>query len=466
MTLLPRIRTNRGNIGNDIWIGFPDYSSFEKTYLSGDEASGQTVLSVLGGSNFAANQYIVIGTPGAEQTEIRRISSVTASSITISSATSFDHNQGTLIVFLPFDQIELYSASSSGGSFSLLDTFSIRADANETYYQRASDANAVYYKARFKNSNDTTYSDYSDEVAATGYSFNTIGAVKRRALMQLGEKIGPNLTDEFLSESLFEGRREVEALLKKWSFRKSFDTDIANLAEGQYRVAVPSNLRDPNNPTNILGLRIGSMGRNITYMTKREMDAMYEGIRHATVATQPSVGATSLVLSNVRDFESSGSIQIAGNTITYTSKDNSTATLSGIPASGTGSIDTAHAVGVDVWQHASFGEPNRYTIFNSYIYFDVPIHEDFEGVNLYMDYFRKVVAADSDADEFDETDPDMFVSYLKYKIKDKLSKGKTDKSKDPDYQDYITRRTKMIMNERSGQDPTFSPDIGHLVDQD
>ena len=74
-TLLPKIRTNRGDIGNEIWIRLPDLAGFEKTYLSGDEAAAQTVLSVLSETNFAANEFIIIGTPGTEQCEIRKISS-------------------------------------------------------------------------------------------------------------------------------------------------------------------------------------------------------------------------------------------------------------------------------------------------------------------------------------------------------------------------------------------------------
>lgn len=466
MTILPKIRTNRGNVGNDVFIQFPDISKLEKTYLSGDEAAGQTTLSVLSGSNFSANEYVVIGTPGSEQTELRKISSADATTITISAATSFSHNQGTIIQQIPFNQIEVYSASSSGGSFSLLSTVSIRVDAFETYYPRTSDASTVYYKARFKNENDTTYSDYSDEVSATGYAYNTIWSIKKRALNQLGEQLGTLITDEFLDDSLFEGRRDVDNQLKKWSFRTSFNTDIGNITEGQYSIAVPATLRDPNTNKNILGLRIGSIGRNISYIPKRQFDSWYEGIVHTTVATQPSVGDTSLVLTNVRDLSDTGSVRVGSNIITYTSKNNSTNTLSGIPASGTGSIDATHAVSTDAWQNASYGEPTQYTIFEGYLYFNVPFDSDFEGENIIMDFYKTIPEKDSDADVLDEPDVDMLVSYLKYRIKDKKSKGQTKKDTDPDYQDYILRRGALIRKDISGQDTRFTPDIGHLIDID
>ncbi len=465
-TLLPKIRTNRGNIGNEIWIRIPDLSSFERTYLSGDEAAGQTVLSVLSGTNFAANEFVLVGIPGAEQSEIRKIQSVAAGTITITAALSYDHNQGTIITFIPFDQIEVYSSPSAGGSYSLISAVSIRADSLETYYPRTADANTVYYKARFKNSNDTTYSDYSDEVSAAGYAYNTVYAVKSRALSQLGEKIEGIITDEFLNESLWEGRREIHNQLKRWSFRTAFNSDIGNLTVGQYTVAAPSTLQNPDTNQNILGLRVGKRGTNLDYIDKRTYDYWFEGTQHTTVATQPSVGQTTLVLTSTRDLDDSGSITIGSNLITYTSKNNSTNTLSGVPSSGTGSIDATHAVGTDVWQDLSFGEPTQYTIFENTLYFNVPINSDLEGSNIFMDFYRTLPDYDSDADVLDEPDVDALVSYLKYKIKDLKSKGITNKDKDPDYTDYILRVGKMVKKEVSGQGVGFSPDIGHLIDID
>lgn len=464
--LLPKIRTNRGNVGNDIWISLPDLSTFEKTYLSGDEAAAQTTISVLQGTNFAADEYVLIGIPGTEQAEIIKITSVAAGTITLTTALAYDHNQGTPVTFIPFNQIEVYSASSSGGSFSLLSAVSIRPDALETYYPRTADASTVYYKARFKNSNNTTYSDYSDEVSALGYAYNTVWSVKKRALDQLGEKLGGLITDEFLNDSLWEARREFDNQFKRWSFRTSFNTDIGNMTEGAYSIAAPTTLRNPDSPQNILGLRVGNRGRNLSYIDKRTLDGVYEGIFHTTVATQPSVGQTTLVLTSTRDLDASGSIMIGSNLITYTAKNNSTNTLSGIPASSTGSIDDTHAVGTDVWQNASYGEPTEFTIYENTLYFNTPFSDDFEGVNMYMDYYRTLPDYDSDADTLDEPDVDMFVSYLKFRIKDKKEKGKISMEKDSDYQNYIIRRNSAIRKEFAHQGVQFTPDIGHLIDVD
>ena len=63
--VLPKIQIKRGEFpGNHVLIQLPDLSQNEKTFLSADEASGQTTFSVLSGVNFVANEYVVIGTPG------------------------------------------------------------------------------------------------------------------------------------------------------------------------------------------------------------------------------------------------------------------------------------------------------------------------------------------------------------------------------------------------------------------
>lgn len=463
---IPKIRVNRGNIGNDIWVHLPDLSSFEKTYLSGDEAAGQTTLSVLDGSNFAANEYVIIGTPGTEQAEIGLVSGSADGTITVG-ATSFAHSQGTIITFIPFNQVVIEDDTDSEFGAATTNFVDLRVDSLETFFAYPTGTAADYYRARFYHEQSAAnYSPYSDTVIATGFTYDSVHSIKKRALDQLGEEIGGTITDEFLNDSLWEARREVDNMFKRWSFRTSFNTDIGDIAEGAYSVSVPSTLRNPDSPQNILGLRIGSQGRNMEFIPKREFDMYYEAIPHTTVATQPAVGQTTLVLTTVRDLSSTGSVRIGDNLITYTGKTNSTGTLTGVPASGDGSIDATHAVGTDVWQNASYGEPTKYTIYEDTIFFNTPFDSTFEGNNIIADFYRTLPEYDSDADTLDEPDVDMFVSYLKYAIKDMKEKGTIDITNDSDYKKYAIRRNEVMKKEFIHQDVRFTPDIGHLVDVD
>lgn len=459
----PKLRVNRGNIGNELFIHLPNLDSFKKTFLSGDEASAQTILSVVSSSGFAENDYILIGNPAFERCELRKIASTAAGTVTVSAAITHAHSSGTLITFIPFNQIEIYSATAIGGSYSLATTIAIDPEMIETYHNVTADASTKAYKVRFKNETTTTYSDYSDEVVGSGYPYNSVYYIKHRALNDLGEKLNELVTDKDLTDWLNDCRRDFNNELKRWSFRQEFDYDMGNLSEGQYSIAVPTNLRGTKTPENILNLHIGGDGSPISYVDYNTWKKWYMDVGHTTVGTQPAIGAVTLVLSDSADFDSSGSVKIGDNTITYTANDTSTNTLSGIPATGDGSITATHAVGTDVWQNIGYGTPNEYTIFEDTLFFNCPIESEHDGKNLFISYYKTLTNIDSDADLLDEPDTDMFVSYLKYKIKARKKRGNIDIKTDPDYIEYVKRKLVQIGNEELHQGVKMVPDIGHLI---
>lgn len=469
MTILPKIRAEYGeDIGVQLFVQFP-YLAGEKTYLSADALSGVSSLSVDSGLGFAIGQYGVLGMVGSEKAEISRVHTVTAptaSAITLNAATSFAHNRGDSFQFIPYNQIVIQRSTDAGANYSDLATIDIRPDATETFYSDDSGLAAYMYRAKFLNSATSATSQTSDAIIASGQAWNTVGAIKGRALQQSGEVIGGIISDSFLNESLWEARREVDNAIKRWSFRESFNSVLGTIAEGQNSMDVPTTLRNPSTTQNIRGLRTAKTGRNIDYIDKRTWDRWYEGIIHTTVGTQPTVGQTTLILVETGNLKDSGTVQIGDNTVSYTAKNNSTNTLSGIPASGDGSITATHAAGTDVWQNVSYGEPTRYTLFGGKIFFNTPFDYSFVGSEILIDFYNSLPEYNSDSDVLDEPEPDMYVSYLKYKIKYLKEKGKIKRETDDDYQEYIQKLSSMIRKERTGQDARIVPAIQHLKDQD
>ena len=439
-------------------------------FLNADTASGSSTLSLLSINSFAVNQILLIGEIGSEKTEIIKTHASTAPSgntVTLASNTVYAHSQGTKVYIIQYDQYELSHATSSTGSKTTLTTtlgnglIPINPETLETYYYDTEYSTGGYF-IRKKNSIDGTFSDYSDYVPYAGFGDNTVASVKERALRQLGKEIGGLITNDFLNESLWQARRELDSERKRWSFRTSFNTDIGNVVTGAYSIDVPTTLRNPDSPQNILGLRIGDNGQNLKYVSKRTFDVWYEGTGHTTVNTQPSIGDTSIILNDTRDFDESGTITIASNNITYTANNESTGTLSGIPSSGDGSIDTAHAVDIDVWQDKGFGLPTEYTIFEDKIYFNVPFDSTYVDQNIWMDYYRTLPVYDSDADTFDEPQYDLFVSYLKYRIKDLEKRGTLKITQDSDYLEWLQGKEKIKRIEFLNQDVQFIPNNSHL----
>lgn len=440
-------------ISNDIL----ELQDNEKTYFDADSAIGATTLTA-NGTNFAVNDFIVLGKLGQEKSEIVKISAVSSTAITVN-ATTFAHNRGDLISFTPYDKIVPERSTDGGLNYSLLSTVDIQADNHDTIIQRPTDAATDYYRVRFQNSHTSTFSDYSDVVIGSGYADNSVFSIKKRALKSMGESVGDLITDEFLNESLWEGRRELANQLLRWSFRTKFNQDIGDVLPGAWSVAVPTDLEDQNTNKNILELRIGKDGWPLEYQDNARFRQNYLNVAHTTLATAITGASTTLVLTSSGDFDESGTVDIAASTVAqtrdnvaYTANSEVTKTLSGV----TGIADSKSA-GVDVWQNATFGMPRAYTISDGVIYFDVPFGDDLAGENIKMDYYGSLVAYDSDADILDEPDYDMFVSWLRFKIKYLKSNGTVDTENDADYKEYKRRSQTLIEGEILGQEIHFYP---------
>src|SRR3990167_1661935 len=212
-SILPTFKTffSRAS-GTEFFVSFPAIDGNLSTFLSADVSASASSLSVQHGNKFGTDQLILIGELGSEQSEILQIhssTSPTATTITLSSSTSFAHSRGTRVTRVSFNRVELGVSTDSGGSYSVITTVNLTPSNVETYYHYGSGAVTHYYRIRYNNSNSGAFSLYSDGVIVTGYADNSVHSIKRRAMQDMGENIGDVITDQFLKESLWEGRREL-----------------------------------------------------------------------------------------------------------------------------------------------------------------------------------------------------------------------------------------------------------------
>lgn len=464
-----RVRTH-SPIGNDVFFALPNLSGNKSSFLDADAAVGATTLTA-NGMFFAVNDYIILGQPGQEKSEIVKIQSVTNVLITLTTITVFSHNRGDVITSIEYNQIVPERATSISGSYSALTTIDINPQVSETYLQRSGDATTDAYQFRFYNSTSGLYSGYSDPVLASGYDDNSVYAIKVRALLQMGEKVSDLITDDFLNDALNEGRRIVDMgtatvdgvsqRVLRWSFRTKFNTDIGSIIPGQWSVSAPSDLRDRNTYKNILGLRLGRSNWPCVYQDQRRFRQNYLNVGHTTLNGAILSGATSIALTSSGDFDDSGVIIIAAqnvssvkDTVNYTTNTLSTSTLGTV----TGVAANA-ASGTDVWQEATFGMPTAYTIDNGVIYFDVPFDDIYAGENIYLDYYQALQPVNSDSDLVDEPFYDLYVPFLKWKIKYLKANGNLNPKDDGDYLLFQQGLGELISQEVLGQNVNFVPDI-------
>jgi len=463
---IPQIKTKFGiNIGVTVFVKSPDLSDYQTTYLSADETAAQTTLSVISSSNFSGNEYVLLGNFGEEKAEIRKIASIGSGSI-VTDATTFAHPRGTKITFIPYNQITISRSDDSGATYTALTASNIQADNDWTITQRTADASTDMYKVRFYNSTTTLYSSYSDAVVASGYAYNAVYSIKNRALLQLGETLNEDITDSFLNEALWEARREIEndKQITKLPFRKKLNSAFYKIIPGQFKVALPTDLKEPYSNKNISKIRIGRDGQEICYQPTNDFWQNYKDIAYTVLDGAVVTADVTITLENSGDFDSSGSIDVASpsisgtiDSVAYTGNTLSTNILTGV----TGIVASGHASGVYVWQGADFGEPYTYTVEYtggvSYILFNCPFEEDLAGENIYIDYYNSLPVYNSDADILDEPEIDMFVDYLKWKIKSWKANGTLLPTQDADFITWTGKKSNFITKLYSGDVIHFYP---------
>jgi hypothetical protein len=425
------------------------------TYLTATVAASGTTLTVksnLGFSNDDPQDLLLFEGFGSEGAEIKRINgAITAGTSLTVAAVTFNHAIDTRISKVLFNQVELSGATALAGSKTSIATVAINVSGLYTDYIVTGTTYAFYF-ARFYNSLATTpyYGGYSDGISASDYDTNTVGYVKRNAFSTLNEEPGEKFSDVWIFDKVYEGERDVTKRLKRWSWLINEDYDAGNAATGVISFTLPTNIEDNKTNKSILGLRIGT-GENLEYLGKAEYEERQVGVAHTTTSTTATIGATTLVLTDSRDFDDSGSVNIAGTSYTYTANTRSTGTLSGLTA-----LAAEITSGTDVWQDATFGEPRFYTVIEGDVYLDVPVSSDFNGRNIWLDYYITPTKANSDGDALTVNDPMVIQLYLEREIKRKKLSGELPKD-DISNVLYEQRVALLIMNELSGQPISLRP---------
>ena len=477
MPRLPKLEVV--NLGSSTKILYVDNSYLIQdkkfTFLTGDALAGATSVSIASTIGFhslttSSGQIVLIGELGQERSEIQRTSATAAPGGTSVSLLSgevlrFDHPQDTKIYILDWNRFEPQWASTAGGTKGTMVNYAqtLQPDQQRSIWAENADVrNSGYYFVRFNNAIDSTNSSFSDAVPYDGYLDNTVHEVKRRALEQLNEKIDENLTDDFLNRCLWEARREYHQAPGKRPFRRRFNNDIGNALTGSYRIELPNWVEKPHTAENIYGVRIGTQ-ENMEFIDKKTWDFYWVNKPHSTLELAYTVdSSTSIWVANGRDFGGSVTFQVEGTTIGCTrivGEQNSFY----IRTQGKWNASS----GSDAFENASSGLPDKFTVFaepqgSAYIYFDRLIDTAYVNQNIYLDGYTTIFRFDSDADELDEPDPDIYVPYLMAKIKKKRDPS-VNLLEDDNYKLWLVRKQQALDKEYTGTEIRISPSIDHLL---
>ena len=410
----------------------------KETFLTAQADSGTGTITVKSVIGFAVNQILLIGEIGDENSEIIKTHASTAPSgttITLASNLTKTHDVYTKVRIIPYDQVEFYHAETATGSKTLLDTIAIQCDSLETRYDDT-EYSSGYYFTRFKNTiSPLTYSGYSDPIPYAGYGENTVGfainyALKRNKL----ESFTSWVDYQFCIEEINACLNFITGKLKGWTNLLKLNEIIGQTERGVLVLGdMPSDIWENKGNKSILDLRIGT-STGLTYLIWSDLEKKMEGVYHTQVRTEGAIGATTLEIDNSYDFASSGSVNVyvSGTlmTITYTGVTRSTTAgvLTGIPASGTGSITATIPVDTDVWYGETEGEPVYYSVNSDSKIVIWPLPDSScRNQNGFLDYYTYPIRVDSDADILDTYRFDMVKYWLTSRIRWQLKNdGKPD----------------------------------------
>lgn len=360
------------------------------TRLIADSPASSGTISVANISGIAINNILLDGSFGDSSAEILKTHASTApsgSTITLAANTVRDHYSDTAITVLDYDQVEYSRSTTLTGSKSVLATQAINADLTESFYRDATNTTG-YGFVRFKNSITGAFSDYSTGVNYTGLGSTTVSDIVKKACDDTLVEVGGQFSSE---QTLLNDANDCQDAItdSDWKFELvKNDTSLTALQyENTYSLSgLTYELKYPGSVQGIKSLKLS--GQVLKYIDNDEMNMAYANIVRTTVATQASVAATSIVLTNTSELPDVGTVFINGMDIVYTSNDTSTNTLSGIPS---GDITAIIPVDSIVWYKIVPGLPTKYTItIDNEIVFNCPIDTAYNGYSITMEYLKKL----------------------------------------------------------------------------
>jgi len=392
----------------------------KRTNMIADASSGDTAISVANYNDLADNMYLLVGEWGEPTAEIVQINDASVDTTVTIGALVNDHYTDTPITVIPYDKVEFARATTlvdpngAGSVTQLGSDVAIMAYRHETVYN--DDINSTGYAyARFQNTEDTSYSEYSVGVSYDGNAYNSVEKMCQEAV----DLVGINIGDEHATEKeLIRDLNQCQNIITKsqdWVFELENDDTSITSTLNEYIYSLSSlSMKYPNSKQGIMNAKFGSTV--IEYKDWHEFERFLEGTAKTTAAATGAVGATTLTLTDSNEFAASGTVYVGTNSVTYTANNKTTGVLSGIATSGSYSIETEITTGDVVWQGANPGVPDRYSIFSGSLYLNVPVESGEAGKKIKLKYLKKL---DRFTDFSNTTDIPFYEAlpfYLAYKI--------------------------------------------------
>lgn len=215
-----------------ITVRNPDLSQNIRTNLSQDYSSGAT-LNVDSSVSFASGNYVLVGEPGLEKSEITNLTVTppSATSLTIT-AGSYSHAKGTPVYYLRWDKYSLEYRTSDAGAWTAYAgmPLALNYDAVNTEYRDTTATTTYSWRYRYYSTESTAYSDYSDTISATGWAKNSVGYMVRQVRKIINDPESKTVSDTEIIRFFNEAQDKIYTLYNRWWFLYKVGTVIDTVA--------------------------------------------------------------------------------------------------------------------------------------------------------------------------------------------------------------------------------------------
>jgi len=203
-------------------IDNPSLEGEERTVLTDPVNSAATNLPVKSSQEVTATEYIFVGEPGKEKTELTSVTAVVDVLNLTVPALSYSHSEGDAVITSRWNKIKIYRATSLTGTYTEIGASPIDLDPdnpdNTTNYEDTAGLATDYYKISYYNSTTTVESDKSDPIPGSGITRKTVRYITDQILKEAND-LGESITSrEEILDWMNECSADVKARRRKWDF--------------------------------------------------------------------------------------------------------------------------------------------------------------------------------------------------------------------------------------------------------
>jgi hypothetical protein len=194
-------------------------NKLEKTYLNADSAVGAVTVVLKSAQNVFANYWLLIGNPAGENTELRRILSVTGADIGVDALVR-EHSRYDDVTVLAANKIQVYRANNTDGNppadaayAALGSPIDIDYDQLNTRFTDVDGGAGHWYKYTYVNSHNGAESELSESEAVRGGSLADYASI-RDIREEAGIQNNPYLSDTYVAGQRTRAQSVINSALK------------------------------------------------------------------------------------------------------------------------------------------------------------------------------------------------------------------------------------------------------------